>query len=205
MKKVIGLSVVMAFVLMGLLLCNLSYAQEKPVLTAQEQALFDQKAIEVQKLAKNARIIAFVKQKNATGETLDEVKEKDKIWIATKGLDEFMKKLLANDCSALLKDFQKKEPVFTEVFVMDKNGALVGATNKTSDYWQGDEDKFIKTYGVGGAGATFIGKIKFDESSGSYASQINVPVVDPDTGNVIGAITGGLDISRLKKLTGVVK
>ncbi len=116
-----------------------------------------------------------------------------------------MKKLLESDCSIFLKDFQKKDMVFTEIFVMDKNGALVGSTNKTSDYWQGDEDKFIKTYGAGGAGATFIDKIKFDESSGSYAQQVNVPVVDSDTGNVIGAITGGLDITLLKRLAGVVK
>ena len=39
-----------------------------------------------------------------------------------------------------------------EVFVMDDHGLIVGASGITSDYWQGDEEKFSQTYAKG-AGA----------------------------------------------------
>lgn len=204
MKKLICLSTVIMFLLTSVLLIASSYAQ-KGELTEQEKALFKQKVAEVEGWGKDPKIVAWVKQKNASGETLEQVKEKDVKWIATPGIDDFMKSILDNDCSGYVRNFQKKDPVYAEIFVMDKNGALVGLTDKTSDYWQGDEDKHIKTCGIGGTvnggkGATFIDKIKFDESTQIFSQQISVPVIDSGSGQAIGAITAGVNISLLKKL-----
>ncbi|MBU0502892.1 MAG: PDC sensor domain-containing protein [Candidatus Omnitrophota bacterium] len=194
----------------GLMLCcallltavlDVCYAQAKKELTPAGQALFDKEVATVQSWGKDPKIVSYVKAKNASGETLDQVKERDKAWITTSGIDAFMKGILDNDCSKYLLELRKSTPAVGEFFLMDINGAIVGETNKTSDYWQGDEDKHIKTCQVGGSGATFIDKSKYDESSQKFSRQVSVPVIDPDTGKVIGAITVGVDLDKLIRLS----
>lgn len=79
----------------------------------------------------------------------------------------------------------------TEVFVMDARGLNVAASSVTSDYWQGDEDKFLMTYPKG-PGAVHLSEIEFDESSQSYQGQISLVITDPQTGEPIGAMTVGV-------------
>jgi hypothetical protein len=87
------------------------------------------------------------------------------------------------------------KPYFDEIFVMDNQGANVAMTDKTSDYWQGDEAKFIKSFN-GGHGAIFVDQVKFDDSSQAYLAQVSVPVWDGD--KVIGAITFGIDVDKVQ-------
>jgi hypothetical protein len=77
---------------------------------------------------------------------------------------------------------------------MDRQGALVCASEKTSDYWQGDEEKFTRSYNAG-AGATFIGPSELDSSSGERLVQISVPVRSGTS--VIGAMTIGIRVEHL--------
>jgi hypothetical protein len=86
--------------------------------------------------------------------------------------------------------------VITEAFIMDDHGLNVAASNKTSDYWQGDEDKFTKTYPMG-PDAVLVGDVEFDESSQTYQVQVSIPMVDPADGKVIGAMTIGLNAESL--------
>ncbi len=75
---------------------------------------------------------------------------------------------------------------------MDALGLNVAASGVTSDYWQGDEDKYSKSYGAG-PGAVFVDAIEFDESSQSYQGQVSFSLTDPVTGQMIGAVTVGLN------------
>ena len=105
--------------------------------------------------------------------------------------------VLGNALSGFL--VSKKEEaggVVTEVFVMDAVGLNVGQSDVTSDYWQGDEAKWQKTYQVGPE-AVFIDEVEHDESTQSFQSQLSMSVVDPGTGEVIGAITVGIDVDAL--------
>jgi hypothetical protein len=86
--------------------------------------------------------------------------------------------------------------LFTEIFVMDARGLNVAASDVTSDYWQGDEAKWQQTYPVG-PNAVHIGDVEFDESTQTYQSQISLSIPDPATGDAIGAITVGVDVTRL--------
>lgn len=86
--------------------------------------------------------------------------------------------------------------MITEVFIMDMHGLNVAASDVTSDYWQGDEAKFSETYGRG-AGASHIGEVEFDESTQMYQGQISLTIVDPSTGQPIGAMTVGVDAEAL--------
>ena len=84
----------------------------------------------------------------------------------------------------------------TEVFVMDARGLNVAASDVTSDYWQGDEAKFQETYGRG-PGASHLGEVEFDESTQTYQGQISLTIVDPSSGQAIGAVTVGVDAESL--------
>lgn len=84
---------------------------------------------------------------------------------------------------------------YAEIFVMDNQGANVAMTDKTSDYWQGDEAKFKKSFNDG-AGAVFVDDVEFDDSAQAYLVQVSVPVKDGD--KVIGAITFGIDVEKVE-------
>lgn len=140
-------------------------------------------------------IVAAVKAENAKNKTLDKIKADDKTWSVTPGISPFMKTIMDSACSKHIKKIQSSQPYYSEIFVMDNKGANVALTDKTSDYWQGDEDKFTKSFN-NGKGAVFVDKVKFDDSSQSYLVQVSVPV--KDGGKTIGAITFGIDVDKVK-------
>lgn len=80
----------------------------------------------------------------------------------------------------------------TEIILMDNRGLNVAISDVTSDYWQGDEAKFLETFPKG-ATAVHVSDIEFDESSQSYQAQVSIVVVDSATGAPIGAATVGLN------------
>lgn len=84
----------------------------------------------------------------------------------------------------------------TEVFVMDARGLNVAASEATSDFWQGDEEKFTETFAVG-PGAIHFSEVEFDESSQRYQGQVSIALIDQETQGVIGAMTIGLDADTL--------
>ena len=87
-------------------------------------------------------------------------------------------------------------PEIAEVFVTDRRGANIAMTNKTSDYWQGDEDKFTMAFSRGRR-AYHLDPVSFDESIQAYAVQIALPIYDGDT--AIGIIVVTLNLERLEE------
>jgi len=86
--------------------------------------------------------------------------------------------------------------VITEIILMDAVGLNVAVSHVTSDYWQGDEAKHQDTYGVG-PDAVHFSEIELDESTQRYQGQISVTLVDPASGEAIGAVTIGVDAQAL--------
>ena len=82
-----------------------------------------------------------------------------------------------------------------EIIVMDNRGLNAAISAVTSDYWQGDEDKFQQTYDIG-AGAIHAGDVELDESTGLYVVQVSMPIADSE-GRLVGAATFSLDAERL--------
>lgn len=91
--------------------------------------------------------------------------------------------------------------LYPEIFVMDANGLNVGQSSITSDYWQGDEDKFQKTF-PNGTDAVFIDAPEWDEDKKIWRAQLNVTVTDPDTGKPIGAATVEFNLTELMRRQG---
>ncbi|MDH3760080.1 MAG: PDC sensor domain-containing protein [Gammaproteobacteria bacterium] len=121
----------------------------------------------------------------------------DKQWRAeTAASDQpLIKKVLGTSLSGYLSEVKEKSAgVYTEIFVMDAIGLNVGQSDVTSDYWQGDEAKWQKTYPIG-PDAYHIGDVEMDESSQQLQVQLSLPVVE--NGTVIGAVTIGINVDAL--------
>ncbi|MBF0610175.1 MAG: hypothetical protein G8345_00075 [Magnetococcales bacterium] len=145
------------------------------------------------KLSADPVLVHAVKEENSKNKTLDSIKQADEEWMKVKGVNDFMKSFMNNPCAERLKKLKAEYPFISETFVMDNQGANVCMSDKTSDYWQGDEPKWQKSFN-GGKGAVFIDKVKFDQSSQAYLVQVSLPIKDGDA--TIGAITIGIDVDK---------
>jgi len=146
-------------------------------------------------------VLSAVKAQNAKHAALAEpdIIKLDKEWRAQVDAPSkpLIDSVLKNPLSAFLtaKKVDSKGLV-TEVFVMDDKGLNVGQSDVTSDYWQGDEAKWQKTFKVG-PDAVFVDKVEKDESTQQLQVQVSVSIKDPETGKAIGAVTLGINVDLL--------
>ncbi|WP_428244357.1 PDC sensor domain-containing protein [Gynuella sp.] len=139
-------------------------------------------------------LVAAVREQNAKKMTLASIKIRDEEWRAMSGVDDEMRMLMNNSAAKRLLELEQQKPFFIELFLMDDQGANVAMTNKTSDYWQGDEAKFIQSY-KDGVGDVHIGDVEYDDSVQAYLVQVSVPVME--SGGAIGALTIGINLDEL--------
>lgn len=141
-------------------------------------------------------VVAAVESQNARNRSLDRIKAIDEEWRETDGVTRFMLDLMSNECALRILNYEDTYGFIVETFVMDGLGANVAQSEKTSDYWQGDEAKFIESY-AGGRGAIHYGDIEYDSSVGEVLIQVSVPVVDGE--RAIGAVTFGISLDRWER------
>lgn len=146
-------------------------------------------------------VIQAVKAQNAkhAGLSQADIDNMDKDWRSQTdaGSKPMIDAVLGNALSNYLRGKQEAAGgLVTEVFVMDNLGLNVGQSEVTSDYWQGDEAKWQKTF-QGGPDAVFVDEVEMDESTQAFQSQVSMSIVDPATGEVIGAITVGINVDAL--------
>ena len=118
----------------------------------------------------------------------------DKLWITAPDDNQLIQKILTNSTSVQLRQLQANFPKHVEIFLTDKYGALVGATARTSDYYQADEDWWKLAYALG-RGKAYISQPEFDESSNTYGVQMAVPIFV--NGKVIGILRSTYDVTGL--------
>ena len=154
----------------------------------------------IREISQSAELVAAIKAQNEKNASLGQadIDKLDKQWRAEvdAGSKPMIDGVMGNELSKFLA--QKKEAsggLITEAFVMDDKGLNVGQSDVTSDYWQGDEDKFRKSFGAG-HGALFIDPPERDESTQILQCQASMTVVD-ETGRPIGAITVGVNLDQL--------
>lgn len=88
--------------------------------------------------------------------------------------------------------------LFYEIFATDAKGLNVGQSDISSDYWQGDEDKWQKTYLLG-PGAVFIDEPEFDDDHQVWLAQVNMTITDPTSMKAIGSVTLDVNLSELER------
>jgi hypothetical protein len=145
-----------------------------------------------QTIARDSAIHAAVAASNAVAELPAEVRRRDAYWTGNPR-DPRRQAIVQAPCSGKLREMVKEDGLVVEAFVMNDRGTLVCSVAETSDYWQGDEAKWQRTF-VDGKDA-FVEEPAFDASSGKYAIQVSVPI--QEAGKRIGAVTLTLKLNRL--------
>ncbi len=146
-------------------------------------------------LCTNAIFVAAIKEQNDKKVSLDEIKKIDEQWQKAEDELPVMKEKLGNAVAKELVRLAGENAALSECFVMDNQGANVGQNALTSDYWQGDEAKWKNSF-KDGQGGVDAGEPKFDKSANAVIQQVSLPIFD-EKGTVIGAVTFGLDTSKL--------
>jgi len=142
-------------------------------------------------IARDAQIAGFVAARNARPETGEEIRRKDAEWMAQPD-HPLRRTLTRGECADRLRALTSDDPIIVEALLMDGMGALVCATVVPSDYWQGDEPKWQRTFQEGRD--PFVDEMGLDASSNEYAVQLSVPLLRAS--ERIGALTLTLKVPR---------
>lgn len=156
---------------------------------------------QVRELVSAGEVIEAIKQQNMRNADLSQadIDKLDQQWRAEVSASDqpLISKVLGNDLSAyLMAAMEESDGLYTEIFITDNKGLNVGQSSVTSDYWQGDEDKWQQTFLLG-PDVIHVGDIEEDESTQTFQSQISYTISDPDTNTAIGAITVGVNVDQL--------
>ncbi len=170
--------------------------------TDQKAAINDLVNSQIRGWVVDAVVVGAIRSQNDrhAGLSQADIDKLDKQWRAeTKATRRpLIDRVLANTLSGFLKGIKDEgEGLYTEIFVVDNRGLNVGQSDVTSDYWQGDEAKWKKTF-LAGPDGLLIADVEFDESTQSYQSQVSISITDPDTEEVIGSITVGINVELLR-------
>ena len=188
--RIFALLIALALPPVGLL------AQEQD-LPSQDQLkqLLKNKIRSVQHMALNPTVVRATRRQNSEKLSLELIKERDDAWKSTEELTQFKRSLQENEAGRFLERVIGINKSFNEAFVTDNQGANVAAFPATSDYWQGDEEKWTASFN-GGSGQIFLGPVEYDDSTQTYAVQVSAPLYD--RGQTIGVLVVGVTLDYLK-------
>lgn len=165
-----------------------SYDDEKLKFIARSHA-----TNKIVQLAADPEVIRAIQEQNQQHKDLSksEILVLDRRWISNDSA--LIKKVLSKPLSKKLQRLADKSyGKYIEIIVMDNKGVNVAQNVITSDYWQGDEDKFIEPL----KGQIHVENVEYDDSSESFELFASVPVRDGD--KVIGVVAIGLNPEALK-------
>lgn len=160
----------------------------------QLREILSDRIVGLEMFVKNAIFISAVKKQNQENKSLEEINRIDEEWRA--GSSPLLAESQNSKAGKYLKNIIiKQADIYNEAFLTDQKGANVAAYPATSDYWQGDEDKFTLSYN-GGKGKVYVGKMEYDESSKTNAVQISIPLFYG--GKTIGVFVIGVKLSHIE-------
>ena len=125
-----------------------------------------------------------------------EIMKRDQLWIKESkhvghadGLTMFDLPL-----SKVFKKWQSQfKGVVTELILTDSQGKNIAISKLTSDYWQGDENKFTKIFKQ--SKDYNFDSVTYDASTHHFQVQLSFPVLD-DNNSHIGVLILGVDVEK---------
>ena len=120
----------------------------------------------------------------------------EKVWSQLSPQQAPLLGILQNDLSRQLREFQKLNPLFTEIFVNNARGAVIAATNKISDYFQANETWWQKSKAAPPRVVTLQG-IAYDESARVHSLDAEVNLRDAQNGAFQGVLKAVINASAL--------
>lgn len=150
----------------------------------------------IEEMASSQTIIDAVRKQNRSSLSPAKIKQIDAEWIQTNDHTPFKTSLQENTVGKYFQSLINfNESIYNEAFLTDRRGANIAAYPATTDFWQGDEEKWIASFNDG-SGDVYVGNIEFDESTQTIAIQISVPVMDE--GEAIGVLIVGVKLTYIQ-------
>lgn len=157
----------------------------------------------IQAHATNPQLIDFTSRSNTIFENMsnpdDFIEQVEKSWTtdgneSTPVARELAENELTKRLEKLRTFYEDKHghPVFSEIFVTNRFGANIAQTNKTTDYYQADEE----WWHIAAKEGLFVGDGNFDQSSNTFCIDIGVRIDDAD-GNFAGVMKTILNIKEI--------
>jgi len=120
----------------------------------------------------------------------------DRQWLTAPDDAGLVRRPLSNRTAQALRRFQAVAPDrYAEILVTDRAGALFAATNRTTDFYQADEEWWRGAL-AGGAGAVRVGDPLFDESAQTVSLDVAAPIYD-GRGGLLGIVKVSHDVDSL--------
>jgi len=119
--------------------------------------------------------------------TQAEIQQLDSQWRAAdvnNNGSSLVSRVLYNRTSTQLRQFQQNFSQHVEVFLTDQQGVNIAATNRTSDYYQGDEEWWQVAYRE----RIYVGQPEYDESVKATVVIIAIAIRDEESQNVLGIL-----------------
>ncbi len=162
---------------------------------------------EVLTAVEDYRVFSAVNDSNALYDAMADpeayIDQADEEWVSAplNETTELMEEILGNNLSEhltanLIEHYTSAHgmEIFGEILIANKYGALVAATDRTTDFRQNDEDWWM----LAQAGEFVIGDATYDESSGVYGIFAHMLVKDA-SGQMIGAAKAVINILTIAK------
>lgn len=152
--------------------------------------IVEQKLPRLESVAKAPALVAVLERQLLKLLSLEQILQLDKKWQSTplekrpllRGPSETVNKLL---------DDLYGEVMFSEVFLIDANGATVYAKPSPTDFWQGDEDKFIQP---AVKHQNYTGVIGYDSSARTFQFQVSLPIFNASASRFVGVLVVGIEL-----------
>jgi hypothetical protein len=127
---------------------------------------------------------------------IDDVKALDTTWAQLDSNSREIQTVLQHPAASALRAYQNHYSVLGESFLIGANGGLVATTDRTSDYWQGDEAQFLDTVKLpDGQFKLFTARV--DDSAHALLAKLAIPIyTSKNTGTdkqPIGVLVLGFD------------
>lgn len=177
------------------------YAAADPGVPPSKSMIDDALISEVRGWAQSNVVFLTLEDRNKKNKDLDAAKidALDKQWRAERKESDqpLITAVLSSPLSGYLTRIQANSlGLYTEIFVIDAKGLNAGQSAITSDYMQGDEAKWQKTFKVG-HDAVFIDDPEFNKETGTWRAQLNLTLAKDN--NAIGSLTVEINLTELER------
>ncbi len=98
------------------------------------------------------------------------------------------------ESSELRHIVDSSQDILVELFLMNAQGILLASSHMTSDYWQGDEPKYL-TVAENSGMAYFIDDVGYDQSSHHFLSQVSIPFRN-ERSELLAVLVVGIDVEK---------
>ena len=164
-----------------------------------EQEIVKERANFIRDWLRDDTLQQTLKEVNHLHTTLsqEEILERDLQWrrAVETGNTAALWTMVNENLSTQLQRWRAQHDFVNEIIVTDVRGLNVATSPWSSDYWQGDEEKFIAAIAAD-YGQRALGEVEYDRSTGKFQVSVSAPIYIPGHIYPQGALIVGVDIHR---------